>query len=70
MSIPQCLLQSRDVRTPPVDYVLLSFPQCLPCGPQSNVKKSAAVLFADDNKHEDNVVAAPAFFIGCGGSKI
>jgi hypothetical protein len=59
MSTPQHILRSEDVSNP-VDSVKLSFPQHLPSGHQSPVEEIASVLFADDNKYEGNVVAAPA----------
>jgi hypothetical protein len=64
MSIPQCLLRNRDVSTPPVDSVPLSFPRRSSRGHQPPVKEetTAAVLFA-----EENVVAAPAKEKGEGG---
>ena len=59
MSTPQRILQSGAMSTP-VDSVPLFFPLCLPRGHQSPVKETAAVLFADDDKHKENVVPAAA----------
>lgn len=68
MSTPQHILHSRDVSTP-VGSVTLSLPRCSPCGPQSPIKETAAVCFAHDNKHEDDVVAAAAKEMGEGANK-
>jgi len=59
MSTPQRILRSGAVSTP-VDSVPLSLPRRSPRGHQSTVEETAAVLFADDDKHEDNVVPAAA----------
>ena len=59
MSTPQRILRSGAVSTP-VDSVPLSLPRRSPRGHQSTVEETAAVLFADDDKHEDDVVPAAA----------
>ena len=58
-STPQRILRSGVVSTP-VDSVPLSLPRRSPRGHQSTVEETAAVLFAHDDKHEDDVIPAAA----------
>jgi hypothetical protein len=59
MSTPQRIVRSGAVSTP-IDSVPLSLPRRLPRGHLPTVEETAAVLFADDDKHEDNIVPAAA----------
>ena len=59
MSTPQRILRSGAVSTP-IDSVPLSLPRRSPRGHLPTVEETAAVLFADVVKHEDNVIPAAA----------